>query len=310
MNKNNSLIIKENRLPQRVKKRIIKATKALGYGTMFIGSTMIGIAGITILPIIIIPSIIGTIYGTYKFVNEAIYKTHKDVSFKIKNKINGNRSISQDLFRFDIISKTKDMSLREKVAFLQLQAIVGISKLDKLDRSGNSLTYETLSHSFIRETLKELYEMGIITEYSEKEKKKSRFIAEQLAMGKIKSIKKSKKMYEIKFKLGDQRINFEDPEFQNRFKFIFNEKNGLLAKRKWNIVSQEDGTYCIDYKAPESFMSRIKRGISDDVTSLRISLQNGSPSLAEQSKMADNFRGNIDADSMSIEKSEKKWKIM
>ena len=289
MDKNSSLIIKENGLPQRVKKRIIKTTKALGYGAMFIGSTMIGIAGVTILPIIIVPSIIGTIYGAFEFANEIIYKTHKDVSFKIKKQINGNRNISQDPFRFDLISKTKDMSLREKIAFLQLQAIVGISKLDKLDRNGNSVIYQTLSHSFIRQTLMELYQMGIITEYSEKEKNKSRLIAEQLAMGKIKRIKKSSKVYEIKFKLGNQKIDFADPEFQKRFKFIFKE-NGLLAKRNWDIVLQDDGTYSINYNALEPFIKRINRQLTKENTPLD-EIKKEAPTVEEQRNFVRDFFG-------------------
>ena len=96
-------------------------------------------------------------------------------------------------------------------------------------------------------------------------------------------------MYEIKFKLGNQKIDFADPEFQKRFRFIFKE-NGLLAKRNWDIVLQEDGTYSINYNALEPFMKRINRQLTKENTPLD-EIKKEAPTVEEQRNFVRDFFG-------------------
>lgn len=300
MNEKNSLIIKKNNLPQAIQNGAKKIIKIAGFGALTVGSASLGLIGIPTMPVIAIPAVIGTVYGAHKFANEAIYKSHKDVAFIISKSIKGNYVISQDAFRLDITSKTKGMSLREIAAFIQLQAIVGISKLDKLNKKGEIINYKIESHGAIRTTLKKLKQMGIITDYAEEYKRKSKLIIEKLAMGNRASLKNKEDMYNIKFKIGEKRLDFDDPEFRKNFKLIFSEKSGLLAKRNWDVILQEDGTYGINYNAEEPFMSRIKRNSSRNATLLKSFLKEESPSPAEQRRIAggfsrnDNVTGNVE----------------
>ena len=189
MNEKNSLIIKKNNLPKTIQNGAKKIIKIAEFGALTVGSASLGLIGISTMPFIAIPAVIGTVYGAHKFANEAIYRSHKDVAFIISKSIKGNYIISQDAFRLDITSKTKGMTLKEIAAFIQLQAIVGISKLDKLNKKGEMVNYQIESHGAIRTTLKKLKQMGIITDYAEEYKRKSKLIIEKLAMGNRASLK-------------------------------------------------------------------------------------------------------------------------
>ena len=307
MNEKNSLIVKENNLPKSIKQEIKKLSKAIGYGAFAVGSATIGLTAITTAPLIIIPSAIGVIYGTHKFANETIYKSHKDVAFHISNSLNGNKKITQDQFRLDITAKTKGMSLREIAGFTQLQALVGVSKLDRFDKKGNTITYETESHGPIRSTLKKLNQMGIIKNYSEHYKRNSRFIVEKLAMGNTDSIKNKEEMYDIKFELGDNKIEFENPEFRKNFKLIFSEKSGLLIKKNWDLVLSEDGSYSIDYNAQESFLKRINRQLDKGTGSLK-DIKQEVITLEEQKQFIENLLENQKHGAEKIESKDEPYK--
>lgn len=121
-----------------------------------------------------------SLYATQKFLNNTLYKSYKDLAF-IARKVKGNVKIYQDVVRPDLFSKLKGLDTREKLGFLQLQALVGMTKFDAVDKKGRPITLETDSHGIIRKTFQALSELGYLQNYEEKYVKDSSLIMEKLA---------------------------------------------------------------------------------------------------------------------------------
>ena len=173
-----------------------------------------------------------------------MYKSFKDLAF-IAKKNGENTKIYQDVLRPDIFRKIIGFDNREKLGFLQLQALVGICKFDVNDRNGNPLTLETDSHGIIRNTFLKLNELGYIQNYEEKHIKDSRLILPKLAFANN-DISKKISIYNMKFQRTSKNIDFEDPKFRKMFPMVFSQR-GILAKRGYEIVIDEDGIPKIEY---------------------------------------------------------------
>lgn len=87
-----------------------------------------------------------------------MYTSYKDLAF-IARKKGKNMKIYQDAVRPDIFKIIKGLDTREKLGFLQLQALVGMTKFEQVDRRGNPITLETDSHGIIRKTFQALNEL-------------------------------------------------------------------------------------------------------------------------------------------------------
>lgn len=142
--------------------------------------------------------------------------------------------IYQDAVRPDLFSKLKGLDTREKLGFLQLQALVGMTKFDSVDKKGRPITLETDSHGIVRKTFQALSELGYLQNYEEKYVKDSLLIIEKLAFGNI-GIGEKIQMYNMRFQKADKKIDFEDPEFRKRFPMVFS-KRGILAKQGYEIL--------------------------------------------------------------------------
>lgn len=134
---NNLPVVHKNILPDNIKKGISKMGKITGYTAMTGLFATAYIASMTLSPVLILPSMFGLLYSSQKLLNQTLYQSHKDVAFITKKNKNTTK-IYQDVLRPDISIKLKDMSEIDKAAFMQLQAIVGISKLNRLDRKRKS----------------------------------------------------------------------------------------------------------------------------------------------------------------------------
>ena len=166
--------------------------------------------------------------------------------------------IYQDAVRPDLFSKLKGLDTREKLGFLQLQALVGMTKFDSVDKKGRPITLETDSHGIVRKTFQALSELGYLQNYEEKYVKDSLLIIEKLAFGNI-GIGEKIQMYNMRFQKADKKIDFEDPEFRKRFPMVFS-KRGILAKQGYEILQDENGVLTINYTPKkEKADKKIKR---------------------------------------------------
>ncbi len=95
-------------------------------------------ASIFAFPPLAIPAAGLSIYTSQKFLNNTLYKSYKDLAFIARRK--GDRmKIYQDVTRPDIFSKIRGLDVREKVGFLQLQAIVRNVKVWKRRRKRKTI---------------------------------------------------------------------------------------------------------------------------------------------------------------------------
>lgn len=160
-------VVKKNNLPDILKKTLPKTKETLRFLALLGASATIIPASFMISPLLLIPSTFGIFYGGQKL----YYQSHKDVAFIIEKHKDGNVKIAQDITRLDITAKLKGMSKIDKAAFMQLQAIIGLSKLNRLDRNGEPIQFETDTHSIVQKTFKKLETIGLIQNYHEEPKK-------------------------------------------------------------------------------------------------------------------------------------------
>lgn len=244
----------------------------------FMGSTVAFCGSVAFMPLLAVPTLGLSLYTAQKLLNETMYKSYKDLAFIVRKK-GPNMKIYQDAVRPDLFREIQKLDSREKLGFLQLQALVGLTKFDGLDKNGNPITLETDSHGPIRKAFQTLAELGYLQNYEESYLKQSRLIAPKLAFANT-DIRKKVDIYNMKFQKADREIDFEDEKLRRMFPMVF-AKRGLIAKRGYNITKDENGAYTIEYpkkkdsvkdKEPElpkeeTIRDRVKSGISEKAQS-------------------------------------------
>lgn len=290
--KNNLPVVKKNILPVQLKNKISKIGKILGLSSstaLLFGTSVISAA---VFPPLVIPSAIALLYSTQKLLNQTVYTSHKDIAF-ITRKVNNNIKIFQDVSKISINHKLMKMSSIDKTAFIQLQAIVGMSKLNEFDKNGNSICFETDTHTVVRKTLKKLANAGFLENYSESniqhnnKNLSKHLILPKLAFGNIKDLKNKVEMYNVKFQLGN-KIDINDSKLKELFPLVFSTKNGLLSKYNYDIIQHSDGSLSIDYNANKPFIDK-QQSVFEKKNSFRESLQKGTPTLQKQKDFSKNF---------------------
>ena len=186
------------------------------------------------MPILALPAVVGVAYTGQKLLNNTMYKSHKDLALITKEGKNGTK-IYQDPFRIDILKTVSKLTDVEKAGFLQMQTILGIGRLDNLDKKGYKKQYETDTHGIVRKTLKDLCKLGYIQNYKEEYIKQSSLIFPKLAFGNVKSLREKKNLYNVRFELGEKKLDIEDEKLRRTFPLIFNKKNGILSKYGYSI---------------------------------------------------------------------------
>lgn len=223
-------ITKNNKISKKIKKTIAKTGKIAGYSLALLGITAVGVT----MPILALPAVVGVAYTGQKLLNNTMYKSHKDLALITKEGKNGTK-IYQDPFRIDILKTVSKLTDVEKAGFLQMQTILGIGRLDNLDKKGYKKQYETDTHGIVRKTLKDLCKLGYIQNYKEEYIKQSSLIFPKLAFGNVKSLREKKNLYNVRFELGEKKLDIEDEKLRRTFPLIFNKKNGILSKYGYSI---------------------------------------------------------------------------
>lgn len=257
MGNSNLPVIQKNTLPAELKKVI---SSRAGKAVIFGGLTAISF-GLLYSASFLAP--IGLPVFTYSalgLTKNTFLRSYKDLAFVLNNKMNSIK-ISQDPTRIDLMAKLIGKSKSEKVAFMQLQAIVGLSKINSLPENLRFKRIETDTHSIVSSTFKKLNSLGVISDLSVKPKtnllgktkKSSHFIA-KLAIGNAnpKDLFINKESVEkVSFSLANG-ININDKKLRETFPFIFGKEGskthiGILAKYGWKIIDNPDGSLSIDY---------------------------------------------------------------
>ena len=223
-------ITKNNKISKKIKKTIAKTGKIAGYSLALLGITAVGVT----MPILALPAVVGVAYTGQKLLNNTMYKSHKDLALITKEGKNSTK-IYQDPFRIDILKTVSKLTDVEKAGFLQMQTILGIGRLDNLDKKGYKKQYETDTHGIVRKTLKDLCKLGYIQNYKEEYIKQSSLIFPKLAFGNVKSLREKKNLNNIRFELGEKKLDIEDEKLRRTFPLIFNKKNGILSKYGYSI---------------------------------------------------------------------------
>ncbi len=219
-----------NKISKKIKKTIAKTGKIAGYSLALLGITAVGVT----MPILALPAVVGVAYTGQKLLNNTMYKSHKNLALITKEGKNSTK-IYQDPFRIDILKTVSKLTDIEKAGFLQMQTILGIGRLDNLDKKGYKKQYETDTHGIVRKTLKDLCKLGYIQNYKEEYIKQSSLIFPKLAFGNVKSLREKKNLYNVRFELGEKKLDIEDEKLRRTFPLIFNKKNGILSKYGYSI---------------------------------------------------------------------------
>lgn len=200
--------------------------------------------GYIFLPIAI-PLYLTAVYSASRAVFDTFYKTYEDLAFMAR-KHGDNIKIFQDVARLDLTRKITSLEDKmDKASFLQLQALVGLSRFNPKDKNGERITFETDSHDVVKRVIQKLESKGYLQNYEEKELKKSRLILPKLAFGNT-DLKEKIQIYNMKFQLSDKEIDFESPEIRKMFPGVFG-KRGIIAKEGYKIERDEEGTPYINY---------------------------------------------------------------
>lgn len=283
----------ENNLPVKVgKKDIINSIKNTGIKSLKIFSSSLGVAAFStatvasavMLPILVVPSLIGGVFCAQALLNNTINRSFKDLAFITSNH-KGKTKIYQDVTRVDLTSKMKGFSNVEKAAFMQMQAIIGLSKFPVHDRKGREIVYETDTHGINQKTFRKLQELGYIKDYEEKFLKDTRMIVPKIAFGNLHELNKKVKIYNVKFKLTGKPVDLEDSSLRRYFPMVFGVQNGIIAKKGYNFKRKEDGSIVIVYNSKSSYIERKKFPINRK-KKLTEELREGAPSLQEQKELS------------------------
>ena len=243
-------INQNNKISKKIKNTITKTGKIAGYSLVLLGITAIGVT----MPILALPAVAGAAYTGQKLLNNTMYKSNKDLVLITKEGKNSTK-IYQDPFRIDILKTVSKLTDAEKAGFLQMQTILGIGRLENLDKKGYQKQYETDTHGIVRKTLKDLNRLGYIQNYEEEYIKQSRLIFPKLAFGSVKSLREKKNLYNVRFKLGEKKLDIEDETLKRTFPLIFNKKNGILSKYGYSI-EMKNGIWMVDYKNKSSVIEK------------------------------------------------------
>lgn len=237
-----------------VKHFAIKSGKMLGSCLSFTGFSALFMGSIVVAPLLTLPIGVGLAFSAQKLLNNTLYQSHKDLTF-IVHRFGKNRTIAQDVLRPDISKELSKLDSLEKVGFMQLQALVGLSKFDHTDKKGNPITYRTLSHGITRKTFKTLEKLGYLNQYQETFKKDSHLILPKLAFGNMGALKDTVSMYDINFQLGGQPFDITNPKLQKAFPLVFHSQKGILANH-YGIIPNLDGSLSIDYAPSIPFIRK------------------------------------------------------
>lgn len=290
----------KNNLPAKIKKAGLKALKVTGLGlaSLGLGATFLGTFAFS--PLLSIPSLAAFAYTGQKFLTNTVFKNYKDLAFVTK-KHGKNIKIYQDIIRPDIIKEVSKLTSREKLGFMQLQAIVGLSKFTSQNFKEENPRFETDTHNVLQKTFKTLNDLGYITDYSENFKKTSNLIGPKLAMGNFKNLKEKTDFYNVQFNISDKNIDLNDENFKKAFPLVFSEKRGIL--NKYNLIKNYDGSLEIDYNPEKSFNELHETENKDN--KFRENIQKNSPTLEEQKEFVENRHIEIEPQNQEIKEQEK-----
>lgn len=277
-----NLPVKSNgNLPVKIKSSIKKSAKILGYSAV-----VLALAGVAVFaPVLAIPSVLGMGYGVQKIFNSTVYKSYPDLALLARHS-GKNIKIVQDAFRPDLLKHLLKLPNREKAGFMQLQTLVGLSKMPYLDENGVPFSFETDSHGVIRKSLMNLQKLGYIQNYQESFLKNSHLIAPKLAVGNFKGIKDTVEMYHINFDRTDKPIDLYDKNLQKSFPLVFSKKSGLFVKNNFDLIKNDDGSFSVDYNSDHSF---IQPEPSVKNSNFLSDIQSNTPSYEKQAEIAKNF---------------------
>lgn len=277
-----NLPVKSNgNLPVKIKSSIKKSAKILGYSAV-----VLALAGVAVFaPVLAIPSVLGMGYGVQKILNSTVYKSYPDLALLARHS-GKNIKIVQDAFKPDLLKHLLKLPNREKAGFMQLQTLVGLSKMPYLDENGVPFSFETDSHGVIRKSLMNLQKLGYIQNYQESFLKNSHLIAPKLAVGNFKGIKDTVEMYHINFDRTDKPIDLYDKNLQKSFPLVFSKKSGLFAKNNFDLIKNDDGSFSVDYNSDHSFIHPEPSVKNSNFLS---DIQSNTPSYEKQAEIAMNF---------------------
>lgn len=277
-----NLPVKSNgNLPAKIKSSIKKSAKILGYS-----AGVLALAGVAVFaPVLAIPSVLCMGYGVQKIFNSTVYKSYPDLALLARHS-GKNIKIVQDAFRPDLLKHLLKLPNREKAGFMQLQTLVGLSKMPYLDENGVPFSFETDSHGVIRKSLMNLQKLGYIQNYQESFLKNSHLIAPKLAVGNFKGIKDTVEMYHINFDRTDKPIDLDDKNLQKSFPLVFSKKSGLFVKNNFDLIKNDDGSFSVDYNSDHSFIHPEPSVKNSNFLS---DIQSNTPSYEKQAEIAMNF---------------------
>lgn len=275
-NKGELIPVNNSKLPaiREATSRIGKITKYSVLTAGFAAGTLISVA---VIPALAVPAIAGLAYNGQKLLNNTMYKGYDDLAFITRKGSNNTIKIFQDWTRNDITKNIKNYSNIEKAGFMQLQAIIGMSKFKKEDKKGNILTYSTRSHGITRNTLKKLEDLGYIDNYEEEPKREKRLIIPKIAFGNFKGLKDKVQMYDIKFNLTGKQLDITDSDLQKSFPTVFG-RRGIIQRRGYQIVPDGKGglTFKIDEEAINRSENQSRAKLIEDLR------EKGVPTYKEQ----------------------------
>lgn len=292
-----NLPVKSNgNLPAKIKSSIKKSAKILGYS-----AGVLALAGVAVFaPVLAIPSVLCMGYGVQKIFNSTVYKSYPDLALLARHS-GKNIKIVQDAFRPDLLKHLLKLPNREKAGFMQLQTLVGLSKMPYLDENGVPFSFETDSHGVIRKSLMNLQKLGYIQNYQESFLKNSHLIAPKLAVGNFKGIKDTVEMYHINFDRTDKPIDLYDKNSQKSFPLVFSKKSGLFVKNNFDLIKNDDGSFSVDYNSDHSFIHPEPSVKNSNFLS---DIQSNTPSYEKQAEIAMNFVDkNNDPQKVVVEKN-------
>ena len=202
-------------------------------------------SSVAVFPPLAVPFLATTLYTSQKLLNNTYYKSFKDLAF-IARKNKDSIKIYQDVLRPDIFKILTGLDKREKLGFLQLQTLVGMTKFDAYTNTGNPLTLQTDSHGIVRKTFQKLTELGYLQNYEETYLKETGLLLPKLAFSNF-DLKTKTSMYNMRFQRTEKVIDFDDPEFKKMFPMVFAQR-GILGKQGYEIQKKENGEFFINYK--------------------------------------------------------------
>lgn len=263
-NKGGLVPVSQTRLPAKTKETLQKIGKISKHTLLALGFEAAAMVSYVFFPIALPPTVAGFVYHAQKVINNTVYKSEKDLAFITRKGRNNTIKIFQDWTRNDIAKEIKNFSDIEKAAFLELQAIIGVSRMQPKNKNGETIQYATRSHGPVRKAFKKLAELGYIENYQEEFDGKSRIVLPKLAFRNLKGLKEKQDMYHISFNATGKEMDVSDPFFQRKFLVLFG-KNGFISKRGYEIMPDGKGglTYKVSPKtlviSPKKLRNPLKR---------------------------------------------------